>query len=68
MCLPWRIFHRFHGVGGNTQGAVASGETVTLPNNIDFVVLRENRGEFAIVFHDEPEGLHQDGSWVGAIC
>ena len=67
MCLPGRIFHCFHGVGGNAQRAVASGKTVTLPNNIDFVVVRENRGEFAIFFHDVPEGFHQDGSVGRAI-
>jgi hypothetical protein len=66
--LPGRVFHRLHGVGGNAQGAIAPGETVTLPNNIDLVVLRENRGEFAIVFHDEPEGFHQDGELRRAIC
>ena len=53
--MPLGILYCFHGVGGDADGAIASGETVTLPDDIDFVVLGEDRGEFTIGFHHEPE-------------
>jgi hypothetical protein len=58
--LPWRLFHSFHGVGRNAYSAIAPGETVILPNHIDFVILGKNRGEFAIGLHHEPEGFQFD--------
>jgi hypothetical protein len=53
-----RIFHCLHGVGRDAQGAVASRETVTFPNNINSIIVGENCSQFAVLFYDESDGDH----------
>ncbi len=50
-----RLFHSLNGVCRDANGTVVPRKSVTLPDNIDFIALRNYCREFAIGLDDKPQ-------------